>query len=512
MEGPATSPKPFENIVLSNLSSPRFDIFDFLKTPTDGSPKEKQEEEFSTFQGFALPSAPFLCPAPVPVASHPCSSDTHHQLQSVTDVPGTVAGPIPSSSIASDAHAVAHPDGNFDAVPIHFDNCKDSEFNLDQVLSHEELIPFDEYIDGVLDGGDSFPIFNDSGYDGTVSSNPTSNLGYVPYLAAETGMTMLPSFSGTSASLYASSELYVGHEAGGLVELGGQAQISLDHRALSSDVSSSLFYSGNQMDWGATNHGALFSTNIGQSNSVQCESCQLLRRIIHSNGVQDTKLEIHGKQGQSYHAVLQTRFCIDDGFPSTLEQQMVDFPVGNSEYVKQFMLQYSMLRSKEGFILRHDSLQVPMDLSCIGSERLMGGGNMQLLNQQGQNTLAQGNCSTDPADTSVLPAKPPKSNAAAQRERTGKLKMSDLAQFFHLPINAAAKELGICPTVLKKICRRNGMRRWPHRKIKSIERIIATLEQTIADGAGQGDESIRMEIAMLRNERAQLCAGLLGEK
>lgn len=54
-----------------------------------------------------------------------------------------------------------------------------------------------------------------------------------------------------------------------------------------------------------------------------------------------------------------------------------------------------------------------------------------------------------------------------QRERTGKLKMSDLAQHFHLPINAAAKELGICPTVLKKICRRNGMRRWPHRKVKN---------------------------------------------
>lgn len=43
--------------------------------------------------------------------------------------------------------------------------------------------------------------------------------------------------------------------------------------------------------------------------------------------------------------------------------------------------------------------------------------------------------------------------------------MADLAQHFHLPINAAAKELGICPTVLKKICRRNGMRRWPHRKV-----------------------------------------------
>lgn len=48
-------------------------------------------------------------------------------------------------------------------------------------------------------------------------------------------------------------------------------------------------------------------------------------------------------------------------------------------------------------------------------------------------------------------------------------------------------------------------------QIKSIERIIATLEQTIAEGSGQGDEGIRLEIAMLRNERAQLCAGFSGD-
>ena len=63
-----------------------------------------------------------------------------------------------------------------------------------------------------------------------------------------------------------------------------------------------------------------------------------------------------------------------------------------------------------------------------------------------------------------------------QRERTGKLKMIDLAQHFHLPINAAAKELGICPTVLKKICRRNGMRRWPHRKVGKLEYKCSELE------------------------------------
>eukprot|EP00271_Cylindrocystis_brebissonii_P010124 TRINITY_DN26219_c0_g1_i1.p1 TRINITY_DN26219_c0_g1~~TRINITY_DN26219_c0_g1_i1.p1 ORF type:complete len:202 (-),score=45.45 TRINITY_DN26219_c0_g1_i1:50-655(-) len=104
-----------------------------------------------------------------------------------------------------------------------------------------------------------------------------------------------------------------------------------------------------------------------------------------------------------------------------------------------------------------------------------------------------------------------KSLAATQRERTSKLRVADLAQHFHLPINLAAKELGICPTVLKKICRRNNMRRWPHRKIKSIERIIATLEQTLAEGVRSGDDAIRAEIVQLRREKEQLFAGNLGD-
>jgi len=45
----------------------------------------------------------------------------------------------------------------------------------------------------------------------------------------------------------------------------------------------------------------------------------------------------------------------------------------------------------------------------------------------------------------------------------------ELAPYFHLPINQVSKELGICATVLKKICRKNGIPRWPHRKIKSLD-------------------------------------------
>lgn len=51
-----------------------------------------------------------------------------------------------------------------------------------------------------------------------------------------------------------------------------------------------------------------------------------------------------------------------------------------------------------------------------------------------------------------------------------------LSTYFHLPINDACKALGICSTSLKKICRRHGVVRWPHRKVKSMESKLAKVE------------------------------------
>ncbi len=51
--------------------------------------------------------------------------------------------------------------------------------------------------------------------------------------------------------------------------------------------------------------------------------------------------------------------------------------------------------------------------------------------------------------------------------------MELLQQYFHLPIVEASKQLGICSTSLKKICRKHGLLRWPHRKVGDLSNHVA---------------------------------------
>ncbi|KAG1699200.1 hypothetical protein DVH05_014116 [Phytophthora capsici] len=57
------------------------------------------------------------------------------------------------------------------------------------------------------------------------------------------------------------------------------------------------------------------------------------------------------------------------------------------------------------------------------------------------------------------------------------LTMEELRPHFGRPIVDVAREFGICTTFLKKICRRCGIKRWPHRQIRSLNRTIQMLEQ-----------------------------------
>ncbi|TMW57602.1 hypothetical protein Poli38472_003527 [Pythium oligandrum] len=61
------------------------------------------------------------------------------------------------------------------------------------------------------------------------------------------------------------------------------------------------------------------------------------------------------------------------------------------------------------------------------------------------------------------------------------LTLEELRVHFGKPIVEVAKEFGICTTFLKKICRRCGIKRWPHRQIRSLTRTVEMLRQAEAN-------------------------------
>ena len=51
-----------------------------------------------------------------------------------------------------------------------------------------------------------------------------------------------------------------------------------------------------------------------------------------------------------------------------------------------------------------------------------------------------------------------------------------LRSVFHLPINDAAAALGMGVTVLKKECRDRDIKRWPYRKLSSVDKLIESVK------------------------------------
>jgi len=87
------------------------------------------------------------------------------------------------------------------------------------------------------------------------------------------------------------------------------------------------------------------------------------------------------------------------------------------------------------------------------------------------------------------------------------LTLDCLKCYFGRTLEEAAKELGVCSTVIKNVCRKYGIRRWPYRKIQSINRLIEYLEQQLLeDSKGEkvlGDEKKKRLVNELRRLQRQ---------
>nr|XP_028960073.1 protein RKD2-like [Malus domestica] len=83
------------------------------------------------------------------------------------------------------------------------------------------------------------------------------------------------------------------------------------------------------------------------------------------------------------------------------------------------------------------------------------------------------------------------------------LSRETVSQYFYMPITQAAKELNVGLTLLKKRCRELGIRRWPHRKLNSLQTLIRNIQELGKEGE-ESSEKLRNAITLLERERKLL--------
>mmetsp|Transcript_16683 Transcript_16683/g.68334 ORF Transcript_16683/g.68334 Transcript_16683/m.68334 type:complete len:567 (+) Transcript_16683:475-2175(+) len=86
--------------------------------------------------------------------------------------------------------------------------------------------------------------------------------------------------------------------------------------------------------------------------------------------------------------------------------------------------------------------------------------------------------------------------------RAKSISHAELAKYFHLPIDAAAKELKICVTVLKKQCRTHGIKRWPHRKLRALDKLAQKLRSE--DSLNTDKELCNIELQSVHQKKNEV--------
>ncbi|KAK4706287.1 hypothetical protein R3W88_034157 [Solanum pinnatisectum] len=243
---------------------------------------------------------------------------------------------------------------------------------------------------------------------------------------------------------------------------------------------------------------------VGNStNSVPGKNnCQILREITHGNGTVLSKLGIFGTIGKISHASLE-KSTMDNNHVST---DAIDFSNDSISKVKHFLIQYFEGCKKDGYIVIEDTLsEFYQTLSVHSGDRTNDIDNLLQLSpttsldvQTEQQEMANQNEGTSSGVNRG------KISLSEQRRRTKLLNVKDFEDYLHLSIQEAGIKLNVCPTVMKRVCRRDGLRRWPSRKINSIKRKILKRQESLSSIHAGERKSAKADIAKLEKELADI--------
>ncbi|MED6206883.1 hypothetical protein PIB30_030765 [Stylosanthes scabra] len=236
-----------------------------------------------------------------------------------------------------------------------------------------------------------------------------------------------------------------------------------------------------------------------------CSCCSVLREIVYTNGFNFTKLEVHGRPGLISHAIQHPTMNGDHASTSNLQYQMIDFCRRSIDDVKNFLIEYCRVQCAAGYFMLQDPLSAYYEALCTGLEWVEelsdDTDDLNASNSDDENEQVADNGGGTSGKA------PRKISLSEQRERSGKMTLDDFAPYFHIPIEEASRQMNICPTVMKKICRREKLQRWPYRKVKSTAKKISKLTKTMESKDERAKARIQAEIYRLHLKLREFCAG-----
>ncbi|KAL1541623.1 protein NLP1-like [Salvia divinorum] len=163
--------------------------------------------------------------------------------------------------------------------------------------------------------------------------------------------------------------------------------------------------------------------------------------------------------------------------------------------------------------LNHDPYYPPLDfqhnktlvLECVFVDELGGGMQLQTEPRQQQLLLLDYNINGSTINDGKLVVKEGKGGSTRlfeeveeSNKNSKKLTREMISQYFYMPITQAARELNVGLTLLKKKCRELGIRRWPHRKLMSLQTLIKNVQEF---GKEEGEGKLQESLEILEQEK-----------
>jgi hypothetical protein len=175
-----------------------------------------------------------------------------------------------------------------------------------------------------------------------------------------------------------------------------------------------------------------FNDHLPQGASCvnPCAACVTLYTALGVRGREQFLVQLHTKNGDE-HLYMAHSYAVDKetGPPHWHDAMLQLFDGTNTEFQADVIKELCRVKLTEGYAIHH----------CL----------------------------------------PDEDDAMEDGQQKSDTPMSLISRYFHMRIEHAATRLRICPTVLKKICRRHGIHRWPYRQVNAIHR---RLQEVVAEG------------------------------